>query len=123
MKPNRGIYIVKADNGVGEFLWYKEDEAAIPVCEGNVYSLMDKGDPDPIMSGELFSDFCKWAELFQASFSIEGEPVGFDWVEFNDLGLGLAKRFKSEWGDQISVRYVRPSQDPGRKRLEFTEIE
>lgn len=122
MKPDQGIYVVMADNGVGEFLWYKDNDAPIPLCGANVYSLMDRSDPDPIMSSALFSDFCEWCEEYLRNTLLIEVPINFNWVAFNEQGMALAKRLKSEWGDEIVVRYVRPPEDPGRKRMEFTEF-
>ncbi|MEW8349348.1 MAG: hypothetical protein AB2687_13660 [Candidatus Thiodiazotropha taylori] len=122
MKSIQGIYVVMADNGVGEFLWLKDNDDPIPVCGSNVYSLMDKKDLNPIMSGELFSEFCKWAEDFKNNVPVLEEAVSFDWEAFNKRGIELAKTLKSEWGDEITVRYVRPSQDPDRKKLEYIEV-
>lgn len=111
-----------ADNGVGEFLWYKEDDSPIPVCGANVYSLMDRNDTNPIMSEKLFSEFCEWADGYCKNIPVVGEAVEFDWEEFNNKGMALAKRLKYEWGDEIVVRYVRPPEDPVRKRLEYAEV-
>ena len=111
-----------ADNGVGEFLWYKDDDTPIPVCGANVYSLMDKGDPDPMMSKELFAEFCEWAEFYLRNIPVINEGVSFDWESFNQTGISLAKRLKSELGEAIAVRYVRPSDDPSKKKLEYKEI-
>ena len=112
-----------AGNGVGEFLWYKEDDSPIPLCGANVYSLMEKSDPDPIMSIALFAEFCEWAEEYLRSVPGIDEAVDFDWVAFNEKGMALAKRLKSEWQDEIVVRYVRPAEDPSRIKMEFTEVE
>ncbi|HEC15722.1 MAG TPA: hypothetical protein ENI99_03985 [Sedimenticola sp.] len=108
MKPEPGIYVVMADNGVGEFLWFKEEDSPIPVCGSSVYSLMDRTDHDPIMSRELFLDFCRWAEDYIKNVPGSLEDGSFDMDAFNRRGMALARRLKAEWGDEFVVRYVRP---------------
>lgn len=117
------IFVVMADNSLGEFLWCREDnEDPLPLCGSNMYSLMDRDDPDPIMSIELFRDFCFWAELYLVYVPTNDDVFDFDWDDFNKKGLELAQRLKAELGRDIKVRYVKPPDDPNRNRTEFTEI-
>ena len=106
----RHTYIVMADFGVGEFLWYHR--SAYP--EGyrtNAGSLMDVGQGNKRMSRELFEEFCPWARWYMA-WDRERQSIDMDWDRFNAEGMRLAERLKAEAGSPVKVMYCRAQPDP-----------
>ncbi|NOT13972.1 MAG: hypothetical protein HOP21_00060 [Methylotenera sp.] len=54
---------------------------------------------------EMVSD---WLNPFR-----QGMPDSFfDWNAFNAQGIAIAKQLKLELGDDVDVRYVKPTEDP-----------
>ncbi len=106
-------YTVRADRGVGEFLWHT----------GNLYSLMDVGSGHPEMSDELFDAFCRWAEWYMSTeYRDQSQPRPLDWDAFNAEGMRLAVGLKREMGDAGMVVYAKAYDDPTKGVDAFTEI-
>lgn len=67
---------------------------------------------------ELQRDFIAWAIEFDRGC----RDADFDWTQFHERGLGLARRLKRELGDSARVVYARPAEDPGSLMTRRTEL-
>jgi len=112
---SREVYTVMADNGVGEFLWYKPDESRLPLIGSCHYNLMDRwlDEEKPLMSLDLFLEFSDWAKWYMGSYSdgVDG-PSDINWDDFNAEGIKLAILLKMELGDGRKVVYSKACEDP-----------
>ena len=106
----RHTYIVMADCGVGEFLWYRRSTypEGYRTMAG---SLMQVGDGNERMSRDLFEEFCQWARWYMA-WDWERQSARMDWDRFNAEGVRLAERLKAEAGPLVKVMYCRAYPDP-----------
>jgi hypothetical protein len=78
---------------------------------------------DHPISKELDADFSAWSLEFECNVNSTGSGDRlFDWRNFHDRGLELARRLKAELGPQIKVRYEKPIEDPGEAVETVTEI-
>ncbi len=127
----REVYTVMADNGLGEFLWHKEDESPSPKFGSIFYSLADEIKPNfeddiddlnLVMSLYLFRDFCRWVRWYLDSTDNIFEPPNINWEEFNEEGLRLALLLKIELGNSKQVVYAKTSDDPTNDKESFVEI-
>lgn len=120
----REVYTVMADNGVGEFLWHKDDGDPSPPVGPNLYSLMDERDPETIMSTKLFHEFCDWARWYMSTepcyYPLEERDI--DWDRFNREGMRLATCLKAELGSKATVVYVKAWDDPTEEKYGYIEI-
>lgn len=117
MTTPRYVYTVRAECGVGEFLWRKSrDESCL--VGGNMFSLMEIASDQDLISADLFNAMSAWAREYMAGQPEDWSlPWNIDWPRFNEKGIALARRLKGELGSSADVQYVRPDQDPGLDRL------
>lgn len=70
------------------------------------------------VSAALEQGFAEWI----IAFNNQSHEPGFDWPAFHRTGVELARRLKTEIGDQARVIYYKASEDPASIRTERTEI-
>lgn len=75
---------------------------------------------DRLVSEELSQLFYDWQLVFERSAF--KDPENIDWEDFHRKGLVLAKRLKLEIGDQVTVIYEKPFEDPTMHENERYEI-
>ena len=123
MKPKnvKLAYTIHVDYGTDGWAWMKpSDDEAMHI--GNWAGEYNGWYGDQAISTELFEDFNQWMLMYErAKLYIHENVIKFDWMAFEGKGLHLAKRLKLELGDSVTVRYLKPSEDPDydlNKRLE-----
>jgi len=75
---------------------------------------------DLLVSEELSHLLYEWQKAFEQSAL--SDPNSIDWEDFHWRGLALAKRLKVELGDQVTVIYEKPFEDPTMHANERYEI-
>jgi hypothetical protein len=111
----RHVYIVMADCGIGEFLWYRRNIS--PSGCSNLGCLMDKEDTTGRISVGLWGELRRWALWYMElsdhkDWSTGKHTIEVDWDRFNAEGLRLARALRAECGADVSVEYCRAHDDP-----------
>ncbi|WP_422137661.1 ankyrin repeat domain-containing protein [Endozoicomonas sp. ALC020] len=111
LNPELDVFTIHADEGIGDFLWQKDDGDTSSLVGGALISIGEKGTFCREMSDELLSDCCNWIEGYMNA-CMQDELKDFNWNHFNEAGLSLAQRLKNELGDRARVFYSKAFEDP-----------
>ncbi|MET4695025.1 ankyrin repeat domain-containing protein [Endozoicomonas lisbonensis] len=111
LNPDMDVYTIHADEGIGEFLWHKDNGDISSLVGAGSGCVGDRGSFFPEMSDRLVNDCCKWMESYMKA-CMEDQLNDFDWTYFNDAGLSLAQRLKNELGSRAKVFYSKAFEDP-----------
>lgn len=111
LNPKMDVYTIHADEGIGEFLWHKNNGDTSSLVGGGSGCLGDRGTFCVEMSEELHNDCCNWVEGFITACT-QDKLEEFNWIYFNEVGLGLAQRLKNELGNKARVFYSKAWEDP-----------
>lgn len=111
------------DYGMGPFLWINRggEDAGVG---GNCCDATGPCDSHPL-SAALHADFSKWVTEFENAPCVNpvfSACVRMNWAAFHKRGLGLARRLKAEVGEGFRVVYVKPMEDPNRRRCQRREV-
>lgn len=116
----RHTWIVMADNGIGEFLWYRR-KTYPEGYRANAGSLMDHASVDGRISNGLWDQFRAWARWYMEGDS-RGNWAAFDWDRFNAEGRRLAECLREESGPGVRVMYCSAYMDSQRRDESCEEI-
>ena len=109
------VYTVMADDGIGGFLWNKDDEDRALVG-GSYFDLMDRADNQDLISKQLFNEFVQWSKAYMKAQPRDRTQVTLlDWNAHNAEGKRLAANLKQELGSKaLRVQYKKDGDDPTR---------
>lgn len=110
-------YTVFLEPDIADWAWVKNaDDETMYV--GSCVSAGDDWYGHAPISTALIKMVDAWVSSIMPMVSGEVMDSDFDWGTFNERGIAIAKQLKIELGDDVDVRYVKPSEDPSSKRDE-----
>jgi hypothetical protein len=119
-KDTKPIITIMSDFGMGPYAW-KNDNGDIwdKVVGVNIAdSVTGFKCTDYSVPKELEEDFSDWVWNFENHYDYEK----FNWKNFHERGILLAKRLKKQIGNQAIVRYSKAAEDPDYQTDEITII-
>ncbi len=108
MRDHTLTLVIMADFGMGPYAWLRYPDEPPYKCGGNIADSVCGFPEEYGISKELEKLFAEWVIDFERHYD---QPV-FNWQEWNDSGIVLAKKLKVEVGDKFSVEYHVPMEDP-----------
>jgi hypothetical protein len=109
------VLTVMVDYGMAPFLWLVDapDQGGIGgnVCDGTGFD-----DRCPMSEG-LWRKFADWVIAFDSTrfFSVDFDTTDWDWTDFHERGVQLARWLKDEVGEKYRVVYYKPCEDPNHR--------
>ncbi|MEI7432508.1 MAG: hypothetical protein WCL27_18840, partial [Betaproteobacteria bacterium] len=114
-------YTIMPDYGNAAYAWVRKPGEIRCGVGGNMADASGWSGAHPI-SMQLEADFTSWAVEFESKVRQDPSDRLFDWRNFHDRGLALARRVKAELGPDIKVIYEKPCEDPSDAVEMRTEI-
>lgn len=107
------VYSVFLEPAIFDWAWVKNaDDETMYV--GASITAGERWCGDVPISELLIGMVSDWLNPFR-----QGLPDSlFNWAAFNAQGIAIAKQLKLELGDDVDVRYVKPTEDPSYNREE-----
>jgi hypothetical protein len=115
------ILTVMVDYGSCPYLWLQDRQSGSVGV--NVASGVEPFESS-YMNNDLAWHFAAWAREFSQTnfYSVSSDESDWDWVDFNERGMELARRLKLYVGDYYRVVYDKPTEDPNFRLCERTEF-
>lgn len=119
----RPVLTVLPEYALGAFLWIKRDPASGGGLGPNLCDATFWADSFPMSEG-LWQKFADWAMDFNRMefYQPDVDDRDWDWIAFHTRGLQLSRWLKEEVGEQYTVVYLKPFDDPNQRLGERREV-
>ena len=106
------------DFGMSPYAWGK-DSLSEPGVGGCAADAVTGFEPEYGVPDWLQKRLGDWSVRYESTY----DTPGFDWTAFHREGLELAKQLKRALGDDFTVVYEKPWEDPNREIDERVVVE
>ncbi len=104
----RPTIVIMADFGFTPYAWLRKAEDSPPYVGSHIAS-GDIGFPKEFgVPEDIEEKFAEWADDFVRNYDKES----FNWSKWNEHGIDLARKLKTEVGERYHVEYHVPMEDP-----------
>ncbi len=119
----RPVLTVLPEYALGAFLWINRDPSSGGGLGPNLYDATF-WDDSFLMSEGLWQKFADWAMDFDRMefYQPDVDDRDWDWIAFHTRGLQLSRWLKEEVGEQYTVVYRKPFDDPNQRLEERREV-
>lgn len=115
--PPKLAYTIFLEPAICDWAWVKSaDDETMYV--GSCVTAGEHWGGDAPISNLLMAMVSDWLTPFKQGLT----DNLFDWAAFNAQGIAIAKQLKLELGNDVDVRYVKPTEDPSSNREEGFSI-